>query len=91
MRMPTWSGTFAGPWCGEHQVVLGRDGRRLHGLLTATAVTHWLASSWEPGVAADTTVADVLEVAHDHSDGKPTQKPIGILTAADLLALIEMF
>lgn len=23
--------------------------------------------------------------------GKPTQKPIGILTAADLLALIEMF
>ncbi len=102
------------------------DSKGLHGLLTATAVTRWLASSWEPGVAADTTVADVLEVADDHSDwrllhrnstftdalnlfdeahdegrrlaaivithdGKPTQKPIGILTAADLPALIEMF
>ncbi len=102
------------------------DDNGLHGLLTATAISRWLASAWEPGVFEDTAVAEVLAVADDHSawrlldrdatftdalslfdqahdtgvrlvaivithDGKPGQKPIGILTSADLPALIDIY
>ena len=40
----------------------------LHGLLTATAVTRWLASAFESGVSAETPVSEVLDDADDHAD-----------------------
>jgi CBS domain-containing protein len=102
------------------------DDSGLHGILTSTAISRWLASAWESGVFEDTTVAEVLKVADDHSawrlldreatftdalslfdeahdngnrlvaimithDGKRSQKPIGILTTADLPALVDIY
>ncbi len=102
------------------------DDNGLHGLLTATAVTRWLAQAWESGVPASTPVSTVLESADDHADwrlldrnatfndavglfddahdagtilsaivithdGKRSQKPIGILTASDLPALLDIY
>ena len=110
---------------GFSQLPVYDDGG-LHGLLTATAVTRWLASAFDGGVSADTPVSQVLDDAEDQADwrllarnatftdavslfdeahekghelavilithdGKPNQKPIGILTVSDLPALIDIY
>ncbi len=44
------------------------DDDGLHGLLTSTAVTRWLAGAFDGGVSGDTPVSRVLDEAEDHAD-----------------------
>jgi len=69
---------------GGHSQLPVYDGGGLHGLLTATAVTRWLATAWNLGVGPETAVSEVLEQADDRSHWRLLDRNATFIDAIDL-------